>query len=292
MVAKSADTHEGGGTDDILDDDKKPVTKLGETLSKAKQTEQIEKAVKAKEEFEKINENRDNIFFFGTGKHLWKFSVNKRAWSKVVIEESSTWKGMIKHHSVVALIEQQRIIMTGGVNVITSAPLAQVFDFTLKNIRSGSKSSMKNMQHKRYGHQSVFMKDRIIVFGGFGHRDEPGEPPLTLCTCESLSLGNNYWDSISPMNITRAFFSACVMAEQYVYVFGGLSDYNILNSIEKYDTITDTWISLYFKMPMPLAKLGTCSMPDKKTIFIFGGMSADYEPCHHVFKLDLAMATF
>ena len=57
------------------------------------------------------------------------------------------------------------------------------------------------------------------------------------------------------MNMTRAFFSACVMAEQYVYVFGGLSDYSILNTIEKYDTITDTWISLYFKMPMPLAKL-------------------------------------
>ena len=124
VVAKTVDSHEGGQSDEIQDDEQKPVTKLGETLNKARQIEQREKAIKAKEEFEKINENKDQIYFFGTAKHLWKFSVPKRAWSKVVIEDSSTFKGMIKHHSVVALVEQQKIILTGGVNCITSAPLA------------------------------------------------------------------------------------------------------------------------------------------------------------------------
>ena len=35
-----------------------------------------------------------------------------------------------------------------------------------------------------------------------------------------------------------------------------MSDYMICNSIEKYDVITDTWISVYFKLPMPLARMG------------------------------------
>ena len=65
-----------------------------------------------------------------------------------------------------------------------------------------------------------------------------------------------------------------------------------MNTIEKYDVITDTWISLYFKLPVPLAKLGSCALGDNKTILIFGGMSADFEPTNKMYKLDLTMATF
>lgn len=62
------------------------------------------------------------------------------------------------------------------------------------------------------------------------------------------------------MNQSRAFMSCSVMQNQYVYLFGGLSDYLMLNSIEKYDVITDTWISLYFKLPTPLAKHASVSL--------------------------------
>ena len=55
-----------------------------------------------------------------------------------------------------------------------------------------------------------------------------------------------------------------------------MSDYQILNSIEKYDVVTDTWISLYFKLPMPLAKLASVALGSKH-ILIIGGMSADFE---------------
>ena len=62
------------------------------------------------------------------------------------------------------------------------------------------------------------------------------------------------------MNTARAFHTACGIQNQYAYIFGGLSDYQILNTIEKYDIITDTWISLYFKLPTPLAKLASVSL--------------------------------
>ena len=96
---------------------------------------------------------------------------------------------------------------------------------------------------------------------------------------------------ISPMNTPRAFFASTTIAEQYLYVFGGMSDYRIVNSIEKYDVVTDTWISLYFKLPMPLSKHSAVGI-DQKTILIFGGMSADFEPVNNVWSLDLNIAKF
>ena len=93
------------------------------------------------------------------------------------------------------------------------------------------------------------------------------------------------------MNKARAFLAACVLQDQYVYAFGGLSDYLILNTIEKYDIITDTWISLYFKLPIPLAKLAAVAT-DSKHIYILGGMSADYEPSSKVWQLDVPLAKF
>jgi hypothetical protein len=56
----------------------------------------------------------------------------------------------------------------------------------------------------------------------------------------------------------------------------------MLNSLEKYDLITDTWISLYFKLPMPLAKLAAIPTSNKH-VLIVGGMSADYEPTSKVY---------
>ena len=65
----------------------------------------------------------------------------------------------------------------------------------------------------------------------------------------------------------------------------------IMNSIEKYDLITDTWISLYFKLPMPLARLAACPLSNKN-VLIIGGMSADFEAQRKVYNLDLTLAKF
>jgi hypothetical protein len=62
------------------------------------------------------------------------------------------------------------------------------------------------------------------------------------------------------MNQARAFFGTCPFGENYVYAFGGFQDYNVLNSIEKYDNVADNWQLIYIKLPLPLAKLGACAI--------------------------------
>ena len=35
-------------------------------------------------------------------------------------------------------------------------------------------------------------------------------------------------------------------------------DFTILQSIEKYDSLADSWETVFFELPQPLAKLGAC----------------------------------
>ena len=84
----------------------------------------------------------------------------------------------------------------------------------------------------------------------------------------------------------RAFGSLITFNAQYVYVFGGMHDYTILKTVEKYDTLADTWTVMYFSLPKPLAKMGSCLIADN-SILIVGGMTADFTPINETWRLDL-----
>jgi N-acetylneuraminic acid mutarotase len=69
-------------------------------------------------------------------------------------------------------------------------------------------------------------------------------------------------------------------------MFGGLHDFTVLQTIEKYDTIADSWVSVYFKLPVPLAKHGA-TMIDNRSVLICGGMSSDFEATKDCHLLDM-----
>mmetsp|Transcript_30783 Transcript_30783/g.47177 ORF Transcript_30783/g.47177 Transcript_30783/m.47177 type:complete len:82 (-) Transcript_30783:489-734(-) len=81
----------------------------------------------------------------------------------------------------------------------------------MKTLEKGASQGLKNMIHKRYAHCSAYVRDKVLVFGGFSHADIPEEPPATLSSCEQLSKNDNYWESISPMNTQRAFMSVATI---------------------------------------------------------------------------------
>ena len=60
-----------------------------------------------------------------------------------------------------------------------------------------------------------------------------------------------------------------------------------MQSIEKYDTLADTWTKMYFKLPKPIAKLGSVLLNDQ-SILIAGGMSRAFEPTAEVWELSLS----
>jgi len=77
----------------------------------------------------------------------------------------------------------------------------------------------------------------------------PNEAPVTLKSCEKLSVIDNTWIEVSPMSQERAFAASIVLDSQFIYIFGGMADFNILQSIEKYDTLSDAWETVFFELP-------------------------------------------
>lgn len=135
----------------------------------------------------------------------------------------------------------------------------------------------KNMLLKRFGHNLVYLNGAVYALGGFSHKDLPNEVPVTLASCERYSIHDNSWQYVSTMNESRAFASTVTLDNQYIYIMGGMHDFNVLQTIEKYDCNSDAWLSVYFKLPIPLAKHGAVVV-DNKSILICGGMSSDCEP--------------
>ena len=79
------------------------------------------------------------------------------------------------------------------------------------------------------------MNGYVYVMGGFDHRDDEMNSPNTLSSCEIIRYDEkSAWQQISSMNQERAYFSVCTFQQKYVYAFGGLQNYETIDSIERY----------------------------------------------------------
>ena len=116
------------------------------------------------------------------------------------------------------------------------------------------------MQNRRYAHAATCLNGYVFVLGGFDNKDADGVAPSTLDSCERFSVHENKWFPVCSMNEGRAFCGVSAIGDQFVYLFGGFHDYEVLQSIEKYDSVLDNWITLYVTLPVGLAKLGVVPM--------------------------------
>ena len=204
-------------------------------------------------------------------------------WWVVNFDNNSAYDGTLKYMASCATPDR-KIYLSGGCFTSNAYPSSMCFELSTKVINKPLKK--KNMLLKRYGHNLIYLNGNIYAVGGFSHKDLPNEVPVTLATCEKYSIQENLWSYVSTMNEARAFHSSVALENQFIYVFGGLHDFTVLQTIEKYDTISDQWVSLYFKLPVPLAKHGA-TVVDSKSVLICGGMSTDFEPTASTFVLDL-----
>jgi N-acetylneuraminic acid mutarotase len=73
--------------------------------------------------------------------------------------------------------------------------------------------------------------------GGFDHEDIEGLPPSTLTSCEKITHSDDsgrltgQGEFISHLNVPRAYAGCCHIGS-VIYIFGGLSGYESLQSIE------------------------------------------------------------
>ena len=231
------------------------------------------------------------IFCVGDNTSVMKFEIGFMNWMKIPVDNDKqsreAWDGTLRYGSVCYCppCPEEKLIFTGGCFTINGFPASVCTEFKVAQLKKAKKK--RPMLLKRYGHISVYLNGLVYCIGGFSHKDLPNEQPVTLSACERFSVNTEcQWTHVSSMCEARAFASFVTFNSQYIYVFGGMHDYQVLQSVEKYDTLADTWNKMYFKLPKPIAKLGSVLATDN-TIIIAGGMSKDFEPSAEVWELDL-----
>lgn len=114
------------------------------------------------------------------------------------------------------------------------------------------------------------MNGHIYVMGGFDHKDDEMNSPNTLSSCEFIKYEDKQvWKQTSSMNKERAYFSVSSFQNKYIYAFGGLQNYETIDSIERYSD--GSWFLIQVKMPLKIAKFGLCKLDDDN-ILIAGGL--------------------
>jgi hypothetical protein len=74
---------------------------------------------------------------------------------------------------------------------------------------------------KRYGHQSLFRNDCMLVFGGFV---ENGDSDSNIYSFEFItSRWNTFQPTLNPLLTNRAFSMMMRLSEETILVFGGIS---------------------------------------------------------------------
>lgn len=84
------------------------------------------------------------------------------------------------------------------------------------------------MQSRRYAHGCLFLNGYVYVLGGFDNKDADGVVPNTLDSCERYNIHENRWLPVCSMNESKAFAGVCSINDQFIYLFGGFHDYEVL----------------------------------------------------------------
>jgi N-acetylneuraminic acid mutarotase len=135
------------------------------------------------------------------------------------------------------------------------------------------------MIYQRWGHALGCVNETIFAFGGYQHNDSPGADAKSIKTGEKFDLQTGLWTEIAPMTTPRAFFGFAVIHDQFIYALGGMDGNLMLDTIERYDEILDSWLDIKMILPQPLAKMGCVSLGDvglKTSILIVGGIDKEY----------------
>lgn len=95
---------------------------------------------------------------------------------------------------------------------------------------------MPSMLNARSGHGLAFMRNCLIVVGGYLLDDDFSDE------CEAFSFDRNTWRRIAPLNIKANNPSICTFNDKYLFKFGGKKEERKMNEvIEKYDFDLNEW---------------------------------------------------
>lgn len=103
---------------------------------------------------------------------------------------------------------------------------------------------MEVMRLKRGCHASLWLDEKIYVFGGQHAVDK------VLKRNEVFIVNENRWDIVPQMECKRKYPSACAMGSSAIYLFGGCLPEEVEQEyIECFNPLTNQWKILSVNFP-------------------------------------------
>lgn len=190
----------------------------------------------------------------GPGNGTWILTVASQTW------ESSAMDLVLRSYSAACFVpEFQAIVLTGG----KEKSCVRATQILYPSMRKSDTRSP--MSVARDGHSCIYYEGAVYVFGGFN------EDEGSLDSCEVYIIETDQWSDLSPMNVRRSMFGACVCGRE-AFVFGGHHK-GYLNSIERYTFANNQWQRLALVLPYTVAGISACCY--KEQIYLIGGCQSN-----------------
>ena len=244
-----------------------PAQKLQQIYFNSNNNEEIDKFYNIM----KMN-NEIAIYCFTNLNCCLLYHIPSQNWRYIPYLNEISQQICFQKNSSICLIPNQRMIITGGYNSLSKEATDTVFQFDIYDINDIK--LLKPMKIRRYSHCCIYLSNYVYCIGGYGYNEDKSNSSssliISLKSCEKYDIKRKEWKLIKELNSARACFGRCIYNNN-IFVFGGYDNKNILSSIEKYEPITDIWITYHIKLPMKIAELGIINI-NNKYIFILGGI--------------------
>ena len=219
----------------------------------------------------KVN-NEVAIYCFTNLNSCLIYQLSTRNWINIPYQNQLSQKIAFQKNIAVTYIPENKFIITGGYNTKSKEINNIAYQINIYDINEVI--ILKPMKIKRHSHCSVFLSNYLYCIGGYGYNDNKfsniSSKIVSLKSCERYDIKNKEWKIIKDLNSARASFGICIY-NRNIFVFGGYDNNNMLSSIEKYEPITDIWITYFIKLPIKIAELGVINF-NNKYLFLLGGI--------------------
>ena len=200
------------------------------------------------------------------------FHLPTQNWIKIPYQNQLSQKMAFQKNTSITFIPDNRLIITGGYDIISKEITNITYQINIYDINEIN--ILKPMKIKRHSHSSIFLSNYLYCIGGYGYNNDKfsntSSMVVSLKSCEKYDIQNKEWKTIKELNSARACFGICLYKSN-IFVFGGYDNNNMLSSIEKYEPVTDIWITYFIKLPIKIAELGVINF-NNKYIFLLGGI--------------------
>ena len=200
------------------------------------------------------------------------YHIPTQNWKYIPYQNELSQRISYQKYSSVCLIPEEKMIITGGYNTISKEITNIVFQINIYDVNDIK--LLQSMKIQRYSHSCIYLSNYVYCIGGYGYNNDKSNQSssivVSLKSCERYNIKTKEWKIIKELNSARACFGSCIYNNN-IFVFGGYDNKNILSSIEKYEPITNIWITYHIKLPIKIAELGVINF-NNKYIFLLGGI--------------------